>query len=57
MRTICEIDCLQPKQVLRAARKLRPGEERELAAILDIADVTKRGDKYILLQLTPTFTT
>lgn len=53
MRTICEIECLQPKQLLRTARKLRPGEEREMAAILDIADVTKRGDKYILLQQTP----
>ncbi|MEQ5788661.1 hypothetical protein J3454_12220 [Erythrobacter sp. NFXS35] len=53
MRTICEGGCLQPKQVLRTARKLRPGEEREIAAILDIADVTKHGDKYILLQQTP----
>lgn len=53
MRAICEIGCMQPKQLLSTARRRPANDPRELAAILDIADVDQRGDKYVLLQRTP----
>ena len=53
MRAICEPGCMQPKELLRTARKLPAGEAPELAAIIDIADVAQPGDKYVLLQRMP----
>ena len=53
MRAVCEAGCLQPKQLLRTARKLPPGETPEMAAVIDIGDVAVRGDKYLLMQMTP----
>ena len=53
MRAICEPGCMQPRQLLRAARKLSPGEAPDMAAIIDIGDVAVRGDKYVLMQLAP----
>ncbi|OBV12028.1 hypothetical protein I603_0159 [Erythrobacter dokdonensis DSW-74] len=53
MRAICEVGCLQPRQLLRTARKLPPGEAPDMAVVIDIGDVAVRGDKYLLLQQSP----
>jgi len=53
MRAICADGCLQPRHLLRTARRLPPDAMPQLSAIVDIGDVAVRGDTYVLLQRAP----
>lgn len=48
LRDICEVDCMQPRELLRTARRRDADEERDMAAILDIAHVSRSGDNFLL---------
>ena len=53
LQTICEAQCLQPRELLRTARQRRPSERGEMAGIIDIGYVSKRDTKYLLHQQAP----
>lgn len=53
LQYICEVECLQPRALLRTARKRRASEQGEMAGIIDIAHVSKRDTKYLLHQQPP----
>jgi hypothetical protein len=48
LRYVCAPGCLQPRDALRAARKRSSSDEGDIAALLDIRDVTHRGDRFLL---------
>lgn len=48
LRSVCENGCLQPRQLLRTARKRGSGTQGELAGILDIRHVSRTGGKFYL---------
>lgn len=48
LRDICEVECMQPRELLRAARKRRKSSDADMAGILDVAYVSRFGDKYRL---------
>ncbi|MGB3472415.1 MAG: hypothetical protein WBA51_16495 [Erythrobacter sp.] len=45
---ICAVECMQPRQLLRAARKRGRGDKNDVAVIIDIAEVTLWNGKYLL---------
>ncbi|MEE4199197.1 hypothetical protein [Erythrobacter sp.] len=48
LRDICAAECLEPKQLQRAARKRSPSEEGDMAIIMDVAEVRQAGNRYEL---------
>ncbi len=48
LRQICEVECLEPRQLLNAARKRGSGDEVDIAGIFDIRFVSRDGDKFRL---------
>ncbi|MGB7417935.1 MAG: hypothetical protein WA918_02020 [Erythrobacter sp.] len=45
MQKVCEPGCLEPRQLLRAARRRGRREGSDMAGILDIRHVSRSGDK------------
>lgn len=48
LRNICAVECLEPKQFQRAARKRDADDMEDMAIIMDVAEVRRAGDKYEL---------
>lgn len=48
LRYVCEVECMEPRDLLRAARGERGRGASELAGILDIVHVSREGDRYRL---------
>ena len=48
LRDVCEVGCMQPRELLRTARKRGSAELGEMAGILDIKHVSYEGGKYRL---------
>lgn len=48
LEDICAVDCMQPRQLLRAARKRGRGATDDVAVIFDVAEVTLWNGKYLL---------
>lgn len=48
LRDICAADCMEPRHLLRAARKNGRDATQDVAAILDIASVSVWNGKYML---------
>jgi hypothetical protein len=48
LRNICAVECLEPKQFQRAARKRDSEDADDMAIIMDVAEVRRSGDKYEL---------
>lgn len=51
LREICSVECLQPRQFLRAARKRDAEEGGDMAIIMDVAEVRRNGSKFELYNL------
>ncbi|MEM6476124.1 MAG: hypothetical protein AAF687_08155 [Pseudomonadota bacterium] len=45
LREVCEVDCMQPRQFQRTARKRGNSAANEMAIIMDVAYVRRAGDK------------
>lgn len=45
---VCQPGCMQPRELLRKARKRKSGDAGDMAVILDVRRVSRVGDKYIL---------
>ncbi|RGP41164.1 hypothetical protein BPTFM16_01460 [Altererythrobacter insulae] len=48
LRVACAVDCLQPRQFLREARKRSKDDLNEMAVIIDVVAVQRVGSKYEL---------
>ena len=48
LRTACAVECLQPRQFLREARKRGKDDMDEMAVIIDVVAVQRVGSKYEL---------
>ncbi|MEQ8411184.1 MAG: hypothetical protein RIB52_06490 [Erythrobacter sp.] len=53
LRDVCAPGCLPPRETLRSARKRRASETGEIAAILDIREVSREGDSFRLHTMAP----
>jgi hypothetical protein len=58
LRDVCSVQCMQPRELLREARKrdwgaARVEEAGDMAGIVDIVDVSRWNDKYLLLTALP----
>jgi hypothetical protein len=53
LKYICEVECLQPRELLRTARKRRASEQGDVAGIIDIAYVSQRDGKFQLHEQEP----
>lgn len=51
LRDICAVECLEPKQFQRAARKRDADDANDMAVIMDVAEVRQAGDKFELHNL------
>ncbi|MDJ0978761.1 MAG: hypothetical protein QNI87_09505 [Erythrobacter sp.] len=49
LRDICSVECMQPRELVRTARKRGSGYDHDMAGIFDIIDVSRWNDKYLLL--------
>jgi len=45
---ICELDCVQPRELVRSARKQARSSDTEVSAILDVFEVSEFNGKYLL---------
>ena len=45
LREICAVDCLQPRQLQRKARKRDKRDQSDMAIIMDVAIIQRAGDK------------
>lgn len=48
---VCEVDCLQPRQFRRTARKRVSNDQSDMAIIMDVLAVRRVGSKFELLSL------
>jgi hypothetical protein len=48
LREICAADCMEPRDALRTVRRHGRGATKDVALIMDVADVTMWDDKYLL---------
>ena len=48
LKAICSVECLQPRQFQRTARKRGLGQTDELALIMDVAHIVREDDTYEL---------
>lgn len=58
LRDVCSVECLQPRDLLREARKRDWGtasveDAGDMAGIMDIVDVSRWNDKYLLFTALP----
>ena len=58
LRDVCAVECLQPRDLLREARKRDWGaasveDSGDMAGIMDIVDVSRWNDKYLLFTALP----
>ena len=53
LSAICENGCLQPRELLRTARKRKSDDAGEIAGIIDITAVSRSNFKFLLHQDTP----
>lgn len=53
LQYICEVECLQPRELLRTARKRRASVQGDLAGIIDIGYVSERDGKFLLHEHEP----
>jgi len=53
LKYICEVECLQPRELLRSARKRRASAQGDVAGIIDIAYVSQRDGKFQLHEQEP----
>lgn len=51
LKAVCEVDCMQPRQFQRAARRRDHNESGEMAVIMDVVDVRRVGDRFELLSM------
>lgn len=45
LRAVCEVGCMEPRDLLRTARKRGRGSKADMAAILDIASISRFEDR------------
>lgn len=48
LRYVCEADCMQPRTLLRTARKNGRGASDDIAGVLDVLSVSEWNGKYLL---------
>ncbi|MGB3471632.1 MAG: hypothetical protein WBA51_12490 [Erythrobacter sp.] len=48
LKDVCEVECLQPRTLLRTARKRGSGDKSAISGILDVRYVSRLGDKFRL---------
>lgn len=48
LRYVCEADCMQPRELLRTARRNGRGATEDVAGILDVLSVSEWNGKYLL---------
>lgn len=51
LRIVCEVDCLEPRDFQKAARKRESDVVTDMALIMDVVDVRRNGDRYQLLSM------
>lgn len=51
LRDICSVECLQPRQFQRTARKRSTDEEADMALVMDVAEVRRVGRKFELYNI------
>jgi hypothetical protein len=51
LRDICSVDCLQPRQFQRTARKRGSADEGDMALIMDVVEVRRVGNKFELYNI------
>lgn len=51
LRDICSVDCLQPRQFQRTARKRESADEGDMALIMDVVEVRRVGNKFELYNI------
>nr|WP_298929281.1 hypothetical protein [uncultured Erythrobacter sp.] len=51
LRDICAVDCMQPREFQRTARKASDEDAADMALIMDVAEVRLVGKKFELLSL------
>ncbi|MEL6531353.1 MAG: hypothetical protein AAFQ27_15450 [Pseudomonadota bacterium] len=51
LKEICSVDCMQPRQFQRTARKRSKSNQQDMAVIMDVAYVRRAGDKFELLNI------
>lgn len=51
LREVCAPGCMQPRELLRTARKRVASDESDLAIIMDVAEVRRSGSRFELLNL------
>lgn len=45
LKEVCAVECLQPREFQRTARKRARDDERDMAIIMDVAHIRRAGDK------------
>jgi len=53
LRVICEVECMQPRELLRAARARASQDKADIAIIMDVGSVSVWGDMYLLHSQAP----
>jgi len=48
LRDVCEVECLQPRALLRTARKRGSSDKSAMSGILDVRYVSRNGEKFRL---------
>lgn len=48
LKDICAAECMEPRDLLRTARKRERNAEQDVAAVIDVAEVTLWNGKYML---------
>lgn len=51
LRVVCEVDCKEPRDFRRSARKRDSGDESDMAVIMDVLSVQRVGNAYQLLSM------
>lgn len=49
LRDVCAVECLEPRDFRRKARKQKSNDTSDLAVMMDVRSVRRDGDKYLLL--------
>ena len=49
LRDVCSVECLKPRDFRRAARKQSKNDDSDMAVMMDVRDIRRDGEKYLLL--------
>jgi len=49
LKDVCTVDCLEPRDFRRKARKRDAADKSDMAVMMDVRDVRRDGEKYLLL--------